>query len=114
MKNNTAIAVSAGLVLAVAGVSGATYVTAAQRPPGEVPPSTEIIVEFVDEQGNVVPIEATVVTSDEKSTTAASASDSDEEEYRDDDRYENDDRHEDDHGYEDDDGYDEDEESDDD
>ena len=75
MKNATAIAASAGLVLAVAGVSGAMYVSAAQDPAsGEVPPATEVIVEYIDEQGNVVPIETTVAESDTtpNSTTESS------------------------------------------
>ncbi|MDX2380629.1 MAG: hypothetical protein QNM02_12830 [Acidimicrobiia bacterium] len=109
MKNATAIAASAGLVLAVAGVSGAMYVSAAQDPAsGEVPPATEVIVEYIDEQGNVVPIETTVAESDTtpNSTTESSAAPENSDEYQDDaddDHDEYDDDREDDDNHEDDD-----------
>ena len=109
MKNATAIAASAGLVLAVAGVSGAMYVSAAQDPAsGEVPPATEVIVEYIDEQGNVVPIETTVAESDTtpNSTTESSAAAENSDEYQDDEHdadHDDHDEHDDDHDeYEDD------------
>lgn len=60
MENDKAIAVSAAMV-AVAAIASGAFVfanqTGASEPSVPAPPSAEIVVEYIDAQGNIIPIE---------------------------------------------------------
>lgn len=60
MENDKAIAVSAAMV-AVAAIASGAFVfasqTGASEPSIPAPPSAEIVVEYIDAQGNIIPIE---------------------------------------------------------
>lgn len=61
MDNTRAIAVSSGMVLAAAAVSGVVYMSAAQArsSPAEAPvPAAYVVVEYVDADGNIIAIDA--------------------------------------------------------
>ena len=96
MNNNTAIVVSAGMVLAVAAISGGVYMSAVQASSAAVEapvPASNVVVEYVDLNGNIVPVDTIMgVTGDVPQPPAVSPGytgeyDENEHEYEDGDDY---------------------------
>ncbi|MEE9416244.1 MAG: hypothetical protein V3V01_13255 [Acidimicrobiales bacterium] len=93
MHKNTAITASAGMVLLASVATGALIISTQSAPASgeESPPTTaEIVVEYIDAEGNLIPVETKVVT--EAPASSVYNETVDHEEYDDDhDEYEDDD-----------------------
>lgn len=101
MENNTALAASAGLVIVAALGSGALYVAAtADDAPATPAPQAEVVVEYLDEQGNLQPVEVTAANSAENEQPEEYEEHKEDEEYEEHAEYEEDDEQEEDDEYE--------------